>query len=338
MTGAGSTGLFFLAVLLGTSTAWVDVSTEEYLALPAVEKSAIIWNNVMEDTTSADWFSALEMPGIFTEDMCPVLRTIGDQLRWESGIISDGWRNKYIHTVGAVGQVRWDNLGGHPYTGLFEGATQGVVRLSLAKEPSSDSLNTAPGMGLKFLRDGMDSANLVAMYGVEGQESWNFFKNDFTNHIAAAFSPALVALSVKFSSATKYISSVALSDWSFYGEDGEAVASPVFPYMLRFRPTGEISFPDSYHGLFTDDLVSIPKGSTLYEVWAMDQPAEVGGKEAHIANLVLDSQVTTSKWGDQHLFFKHQDMWDDVDLIGGAWYDYTDTFGLGLSRCPFKHQ
>ena len=55
----------------------------------------------MEDTTSADWFSALEMRGLFTEDMCPVLRTRGDQLRWES----DGWRNKYIHTVGAVGQV-----------------------------------------------------------------------------------------------------------------------------------------------------------------------------------------------------------------------------------------
>ena len=38
-------------------------------------------------------------------------------------------------------------------------------------------------MGLKFLRDGVDSANLVAMYSVDGQESWNFFKNDFSNHI-----------------------------------------------------------------------------------------------------------------------------------------------------------
>ena len=56
-------------------------------------------------------------------------------------------------------------------------------RLSLALEPDTSKLNTAPGMGLKFLRDGMDSANLVAMYSVDGQESWNFFKNDFSNHI-----------------------------------------------------------------------------------------------------------------------------------------------------------
>ena len=56
-------------------------------------------------------------------------------------------------------------------------------RLSLALEPDTEKLNTAPGMGLKFLRDGVDSANLVAMYSVDGQESWNFFKNDFSNHI-----------------------------------------------------------------------------------------------------------------------------------------------------------
>merc|ERR1712080_290790 len=158
------------------------------------------------------------------------------------------------------------------------------------------------------------------MYGVEGQESWNFFKNDFTNHIGPATSAALLAL----------------SDWSFYGENGEAVASPVFPYMLRFHPTGELSFADEYHGLFTEDLVSIDEGSTLYEVWAMDQPTELGGTETHIANLVLDSQITTSKWGDKHLYFRHQDMWDDIDLVP-EWYDYTETFGLGLSRCPFKH-
>ena len=58
-----------------------------------------------------------------------------------------------------------------------------LSRLSLALEPDTEKLNTAPGMGLKFLRDGVDSANLVAMYSVDGQESWNFFKNDFSNHI-----------------------------------------------------------------------------------------------------------------------------------------------------------
>tara|TARA_B110000305_G_C18793459_1_gene339396 strand:+ start:202 stop:339 length:138 start_codon:yes stop_codon:yes gene_type:complete len=40
-------------------------------------------------------------------------------------------------------------------------------------------------MGLKFLRDGQDSANLVSMFGLDGQPgNWNFFAHDFTNHIA----------------------------------------------------------------------------------------------------------------------------------------------------------
>ena len=113
---------------------------------------------------------------------------------WMNNFISPA---KVIHTVGVVGRVEWRDLGGHDYSGIFKGAQHGLARwvsvssttsasfprLSLALEPDTSKLNTAPGMGLKFLRDGMDSANLVAMYSVDGQESWNFFKNDFSNHI-----------------------------------------------------------------------------------------------------------------------------------------------------------
>jgi hypothetical protein len=37
-----------------------------------------------------------------------------------------------------------------------------------------------PGLGLKFLRDGIESANLVSMFRPEGQPGdWNFFSNSF---------------------------------------------------------------------------------------------------------------------------------------------------------------
>merc|ERR1719341_2956875 len=113
-----------LLVCLRGATAFQEVSSPEYIAL-----------------TAADWFGILELPGIFTESMCPTLRAPGDELPWEEGIISDGTRYKYIHTVGAVGQVQWVDRGGHSYSGLFSGATNGVVRFSLAKEPSPPSLN-----------------------------------------------------------------------------------------------------------------------------------------------------------------------------------------------------
>merc|ERR1711887_164922 len=129
------------------------------------------------------------------------MRYQGDQLPWERSLVCYGWRKKYIHTVGVVGKVEWRSVGDHPYTGIFQGASQGIIRLSLAREPSPTSNNTTPGLGLKFLRDGADSANLVAMYSVDGQESWNFFKNDFTNHIGPG-GPALIPLEIKFSEAT----------------------------------------------------------------------------------------------------------------------------------------
>jgi hypothetical protein len=41
-------------------------------------------------------------------------------------------------------------------------------------------------MAVKFLRDGIDSANFVSMNSTAGQPNdWNFFSNEFFNHIAA---------------------------------------------------------------------------------------------------------------------------------------------------------
>jgi hypothetical protein len=325
-------------VVLGmsqASMAWVEVSSDEYLQLSAAEKNELIFSNCLEDTTAADWIPALEMVGMFLESMCPTIRAQGDELPYEDTLTHHGTRRKYIHTVGTVAQVEWQNLGGHSFTGLFQGASQGIVRMSLANQPDPAELNTAPGIGLKFLRDSMDSANLVAMYGVDGQESWNFFKNDFTNHIPAG-GAALLPLSLKFAEATMYIQQVALSDWANYDEAGTPVDSPVFPYSLRFHPTGDIQFSDTYVRPHTEDLVTIPNGSTLYEVYAMDQPEELGGTEVHIADLVMTSDMITSLWGDQHLFFRHQDMMDDIDLIP-EWKEYTESFGFEHETgCPVK--
>merc|ERR1712154_632213 len=98
-----------VCLLASLTNAFQEVSSPEYIALTAAEKSEIIWSNVLEDLTPADWFGILDLPGIFTESMCPTLRAPGDEPPWEEGIISDGTRYKYIHTVGAVGQVQWDS-------------------------------------------------------------------------------------------------------------------------------------------------------------------------------------------------------------------------------------
>jgi hypothetical protein len=58
---------------------------------------------------------------------------------------------------------------------------------------------------------------MVAMFSVDGQRSWNFFKNDFTNHIPAAENTAQKILAKKFMQGTPFITYVGLSDFGQYG-------------------------------------------------------------------------------------------------------------------------
>lgn len=112
----------------------------------------------------------------------------------------------------------------------------------------------------------------------------------------------------------------------------------MFPFSLRFHPTGKVSTPDDYagHDLWVD-LMAVPNGSTLYEVWAMDKPAELGGVETHIADVNLLTQLTTSQWGDKHFFIRHQKM--DTDLESHPeWVPYTEKFrifGAGKPVCTY---
>ena len=71
-----------------------------------------------------------------------------------------------------------------------------------------------PGMGIKLLRDGYDSANFVAMFGVDGDESLNFFAHEFSNHIPTPHNPLLLPVVARFATATNYVQTVGLSEMS----------------------------------------------------------------------------------------------------------------------------
>lgn len=316
------------------------VSGPDYTALSAEDKQTLIWSNVLANSTPNNW-PGPQLAEIFVESMCPTLDQKGDEL-------PVGWfgnrRKKLIHSIGSVGKVefvpRQFQLFVPEYSGIFKGAKYGIVRISLAVEPDPEELNTAPGMGLKFLKDGTESSSLVAMYSVSGQESWNVFANDWSNHIPPVSGLPFVSLGSKFATGTPFIQQVGLSDFAMAGEDGVPVQEDkvVFPYKLVFRPTGSISFPDTYHGNFTDDLASIPEDSVLWDVFATSGPAELGGREDNIGQIVLRSRLVTSYWGDTTLFFRHQDMREDLKLKP-EWEEYMEKFAGGLipSLCPIRN-
>ncbi len=229
-------------------------------------------------------------------------------------------RKKYIHSVGTVGGVEFQ-ADSNPFTGIFQGCSHVILRLSCAKEPDESAKtatgaydNFTPGFGIKFLRDGVPSGNTVAMYSVNGQDSWNFFKNDLSNHIPAADGMALKALQWKFSGATPYTGMMGLKDMARYDQNGKDWSNSLkIPYKLVFKPDSDIQskFTDYWSGNFLDQLESIPKGSVIYQVYASETPMS---EPFQIGRLVSTTNFTKSKFGDKDLFFRHGRMDDDFAL------------------------
>jgi hypothetical protein len=144
------------------------------------------------------------------------------------------------------------------------------------------------------------------MNSLTGQNSWNFFKNDFSTHVPEPFGKILEIGKAKFASATPWILTVGTSHFAEFSQSGQSIGEPIFPFKVRFHPTGEIAFPDEYSGTsYLDQLMTILKDSTLYQVYGWDAPEEMGGVEHLIGDLITTSEMTTSYFADSQLFFRH---------------------------------
>ena len=156
--------------------------------------------------------------------------------------------------VGSVGKVKFVPIAARrqnphyphtgrqsPYTGIFQGASFGIVRISTFREPTPTSTNPLFGMGLKFLRDGVESANLLATYGADGQKSWNVLKNSWTTHIPPPtnLKPVHLEVATFAAGASPHTLKVGISDWARYGENGRLITDSEmnYPYKLVFRYT-----------------------------------------------------------------------------------------------------
>jgi len=197
------------------------------------------------------------------------------------------------------------------------------------------------------------------MYSINGQlhadydgtpnahSDWNFFENDFTNHhVGPATSTSVKALVYKFSGATKYVESVGLSNCAKYDEAGKETEKEKegnFPFELRFEPHEDVHKKYDWATLpVSEDFLSsifqlegMPANTNLYKVFAWDAPKELGGIETYIGDLVMDGKFTSSKFGDQDLFFRHQRSDEDLK-IHPEWAPYKAHYG-SESKCPFSY-
>ena len=98
-----------------------------------------------------------------------------------------------------------------------------------------------------------------------------------------------------------------LSDYATFTQDGAKEAQPVFPWKLRFEPVASYANPIEDPATFDlqETFKQMPAGQTLYRVYAMDRPVQLGGTEQLIGEINMDTQLVTSHWADEYMFFKH---------------------------------
>lgn len=127
---------------------------------------------VLSNNKRERFYTGFEFESLFNQDMNLTYDAVTDTMPIN--------RRKVTHPVGTTSKVEFVAAPDTPYTGIFKGAKHGIMRISETTKTTPDVGKTSPGHGVKFLRDGMSSANWVAMFSFDGMNSMNFFKNRWT--------------------------------------------------------------------------------------------------------------------------------------------------------------
>jgi hypothetical protein len=272
-----------------------------YERLNAHEKQQLLWQHLKADTSSSDF-----TPGPTPADV---------RLTW--GSLSDVWpvEGRRKGNVGVVAPMRFVSNGDHNYTGLFKGAEFGLIRLVTFNNPAKG--HWRQGLGVKFLRDGIPSANFVAYASPLGQATQcasdtRYFARDFVNHVVADDHSNDNINFKKFFQATGCPKLQGLSD---IATEMHSVATPKFPFQVVLRGVLQDNVRLNCNSSDAKDwfaeITRLKAGTKLFYMYAKGAP---GGELEAIGHIQLTDRFTTSQFGDRQFFFKHQSMEEDFRL------------------------
>jgi hypothetical protein len=178
----------------------------------------------------------------------------------------------------------------------------------------------APGLALKFLRDGKPSANISALYKLEGQShNYNILANPLSNIVPMGSGLGMKLVHKVFSKVTDYPEELLLNHFADRTESGEDVENSKAPRQVFFVPNNSFNFSSGKHD-FRNDLKTIPEGTALYKVYAVTSDkanfdyteytnADIGKflkSSTLIGEIITDSEFVASEFGDQGIFFRHE--------------------------------
>ncbi len=212
-------------------------------------------------------------------------------------------RVKIFHPFGSVATFEMTISEGD-YSGILAAGQTvfGVARLSLGGPGTFK-----PGIGLKFLVDGVPSVNTHVMHSLDGQgDNQNFFAFPFSHRLPTPESYALQAIGELFKVVKSEPFELPIEHLASVNPDGSTVepGNVAVPYELIFTPTedaAQLIQEDSTLD-FRAELRRIEPGTVLLDVMAR---AERGDEPVKIGELKTTSYIVASDRGDRQLFFRH---------------------------------
>ncbi len=244
------------------------------------------------------------------------LQELSKKKNYHSDFSPKNWK-KYLHERGVMAKIKFESVGEHSYSGAFQGHECGLLRLSLTYRPTK-SRDVAPGLALKLLRDGHESANLSALYSLDGQKkNYNFFENPLSNivPITGGIGPKLVHS--LFKRVSDYPEELLLNHMADIDEHGKKASSSVAPRQIFFVPNSQLKFNSSAHDI-REDILTIEAGTKLYDVYAYtnkeydyydyedEDIAQFVKKAEKIGHITTTSEFIASEFGDTGIFFRHE--------------------------------
>lgn len=275
----------------------------DYESWSASQKESYLWEEKILPSRyhTLPRLTGIDVVGLFMTSLLIKMERVSDQ-------VTRNWK-KAIHAHGTVAKVRYTSYPGHKFTGMFQGAEHGLLRLSVTGDPTRRGF--APGLALKLLRDNGPSANVSALVSLTGQkDNYNFFANELSNIVPVIRQIGPKIINLIFRRVTRYPTKLHLENLAQCDQSGRQVDKPEYPEQLFFVPGPNLSFSESPDHDFRVDLATLPVGTVIYEIFAPPsehrESIDNRSRSSKIGELTLKSKFETTLYGDEFLFFRHQ--------------------------------
>lgn len=288
---------------------------EDYQSWAAADKEKLLWGNGVQRTQ----YVAGSVPALEEIDIGGLIDSILWKKVQDDKDVAPAGYSKPLHAHGAMAKVKFVPVLNNGYTGLFQGAKHGLLRLSVTGDPADRGF--APGFAWKVFVDGKPSENVSGLYTLSGQgTNHNYFANELSNYVSSEVNESL-GTTILFSLVSSKPTRLMVDDMAKVTQAGAAVASPKAPTQIYLVPRADLKSRFSSAARdFRNDLVSLKSGVTVYDVYATSMEIKTSifpyfnNKYANerrasakkIGELRLTSDMTLSAFGDNGVFFKHQ--------------------------------